>query len=83
MRIKALWPTGLHARGTVSRMKPASLIAVLVFSLIAVAHLLRLIFQAEVLVAGATIPMWVSSVGLLVAGALAVALWREAQPPAL
>jgi hypothetical protein len=61
-------------------MKPASLIAVLVFSLVAIAHLLRLVFQAEVLVGGATIPMWVSAVGLLVAGVLAVALWREAQP---
>ena len=60
-------------------MKPASLIAVLVFSLVAIAHLLRLVSQVEVLVGGATIPMWVSVVGLIVAGALAVALWREAQ----
>ena len=61
-------------------MKPASLLAVLVFSLIAVAHLLRLVFRTEVLVGGAAIPMWVSVVGLFVAGGLAVALWREAQP---
>ena len=61
-------------------MKPASLIAVLVFSLVAIAHLLRLAFQTEVLVAGATVPMSVSVVGLIVTGALAVALWREAQP---
>ena len=60
-------------------MKPASLIAVFVFSLVAVAHLLRLIFRVEVLVGAATIPMWVSVVGLIVPGALAVALWREAQ----
>ena len=60
-------------------MKPASLMAVLVFSLVAVAHLLRLTFQVEVLVGSATIPMWVSVVGLIVPGALAVALWREAQ----
>jgi hypothetical protein len=60
-------------------MKPASLLAVLVFSLVAVAHLLRIIFQTEVLVGGASIPMWVSVVGLVVPGALAVALWREAR----
>ncbi len=60
-------------------MKPASLMAVLVFSLVAIAHLLRLISQVEVLVGGATIPMWVSVVGLIGAGGLAVALWREAQ----
>lgn len=61
-------------------MKPASLLAILVLSLVAIAHLLRLVFQAEVLVGGAAIPMWVSVVGLIVTGALAVALWREAQP---
>jgi hypothetical protein len=60
-------------------MKPASLMAVLIFSLVAMAHLLRLISQVEVLVGGAAIPMWVSVVGLIVSGALAVALWREAQ----
>jgi len=60
-------------------MKPASLMAVFVFSLVAIAHLLRLISQVEVLVGGATVPMWVSVVGLIVPGALAVALWREAQ----
>jgi hypothetical protein len=61
-------------------MKPASLLAVLVFSLVAVGHLLRLLFRAEILVGGVAIPMWVSVVGLFVAGALAIALWREAQP---
>lgn len=60
-------------------MKPASLIGALVFFLVAVAHLLRLVFQVEVLVGGATIPMWVSVVGLIVPGGLSVALWREAQ----
>jgi hypothetical protein len=60
-------------------MKPASLVAVIVLSVVAVAHLLRLVFQIEILVGGESIPMWVSVVGLLVPGALAVALWREAQ----
>lgn len=60
-------------------MKPASLIAVVVFSLVAIAHLLRLIAQVEVLVGGARIPMWVSVVGLIVPAALALALRREAE----
>jgi hypothetical protein len=60
-------------------MRPASLIAAFVFSLVAIAHLLRLIFQVQVLVGGATLPMWVSVAGAIVPGALAVALWREAQ----
>ena len=60
-------------------MKPASLLAVLVFSLVAVAHLARLVFGTEVQVSGAVVPMWTSVLGLLVAGGLAVALWREAK----
>jgi len=58
-------------------MKPALLLAAFIFSLVAIAHLLRLIFQVEVLVGGAAIPMWVSIVGTVVPGALAIALWRE------
>ena len=61
-------------------MKLASLLAVLVFSLVAVTHLLRLVFQTEILVGGATVPMSASVVGFLVTGGLALALWREARP---
>lgn len=60
-------------------MKPATLVAVVIFGLVAVAHLLRLVFQTEVLVGGTAVPMWVSVVGVVVAGALALALPREAQ----
>lgn len=60
-------------------MKPASLLAVLVFSLVSIAHLARLILQIEIVVSGVVIPMWASVIGLFVAGGLAVALWREAQ----
>jgi hypothetical protein len=60
-------------------MKPATLLAALVFSLVSIAHLARLILGTEVLVGGAVIPMWVSVIGLFVTGGLAVALWREAQ----
>ena len=59
-------------------MKLASLLAILVFSLVALAHLIRLIFQVEISIGGETIPIWVSVVGTVVPGALAVALWREA-----
>lgn len=61
-------------------MKPASLIAILLFALVAVSHLIRLIFRLEVVVAGAIVPMWVSVLGFIVTGALAVALWRETRP---
>jgi len=58
-------------------MKPASLIAVLVFAAIAVAHLLRLLFGVDVVVGGVVLGMWLSVVGFFVAAALAVALARE------
>jgi hypothetical protein len=60
-------------------MKPASLLAVLVLAVVSIAHLARLVLRTEVIVGGAVIPIWVSVIGLFAAGALAVALWREAQ----
>ena len=60
-------------------MKPASLLAALIFSLVALSHLLRLVLRVEVLVGGAVMPMWVSVVGLVVTAALAAALWRESR----
>jgi len=60
-------------------MKPASLLSVFVFSLVALSHLLRLVLQVKVVVAGAVMPMWLSVMGLVVTGALAVGLWREAR----
>jgi len=58
-------------------MKPFTTIAVLIFSLVAIAHLLRLYFHWEVTVNGLIVPLWVSMAGFIIAGALAVMLWRE------
>ncbi|HIA27406.1 MAG TPA: hypothetical protein EYN79_04690 [Planctomycetes bacterium] len=63
-------------------MKFATLIAVVVFSLVAIAHLLRLITQVEVLIGGEVMPMWPSFAGFLLAGILAIALWRQGRSPA-
>ncbi len=59
-------------------MKPFTTIAVAVFSLIAIAHLLRLFLGWEVSVVGFVIPVWWSALGLAVAGGLALMVWREA-----
>ena len=59
--------------------KPFTFIAVLVFALIAIVHVLRLVFGWEVTLNAAVVPMWVSVIGLLIAGALAVALWWESR----
>jgi len=60
-------------------MKPFTTIAVVVFSLVSLMHLLRLFFGSEVTVNGSVVPMWLSVLGFLVAGVLAVMLWREAR----
>lgn len=59
-------------------MKPFTNIAVAIFILVAIAHLLRLVFGWEATLNGVVVPMWVSVLGLLIAGALAYFLWREA-----
>ena len=62
-------------------MKPFTTIAVAVFALVAVVHLLRLFAGWEVVVAGIVIPVWLSWIGLILAGGLAVMLWRENRTP--
>jgi hypothetical protein len=61
-------------------MKPFTSIAIAIFVLVAVAHLLRLVFGWDVVIGGAVIPMWISVVGIIVAGGLAAMLWRESLP---
>ena len=58
-------------------MKPFTKIAIAVFSLVAILHLLRLVFGWEVIVSGIIIPLWVSVIGLIVSGGLAFLLWRR------
>jgi hypothetical protein len=60
-------------------MKPVTLIAVVVFSLVALLQLLRLVLGWEVTVNGVTIPLWASAIAFVIAGGLAVMLWRESQ----
>ncbi len=60
-------------------MKPFTTIAVFVFSLVAVAHLLRLMLAWEVTVIGFVVPVWWSGLGFVVAGGLALMVWREAR----
>jgi hypothetical protein len=59
-------------------MKPFTTIAVAIFTLMAIVHLLRLAFGWEVVVTGYVIPVWWSAIGAVVAGALALMVWREA-----
>ena len=67
-------------------MKPFTTAAVVVFTLVAGLHLARLalgwkviIGESVVAVGGTSIPMWVSYLGVAIAGGLAVMLWRESR----
>jgi hypothetical protein len=51
--------------------KAFSLVAGLIFLLVAIAHLLRLLLRWSVILNGWTVPMWVSAIALVVAGFLA------------
>ncbi len=58
-------------------MKPFTIIAVVLFSLIALMQLLRFILRWEITVNGVIVPVWVSGIAFVIAAGLAVMLWRE------
>ena len=60
-------------------MKPFTLLAIVLLSLIAIMQLARFILGWEVSVNGVAIPAWASAVAFLVAGGLALMLWRESR----
>jgi hypothetical protein len=62
-------------------MKPFTTIAIVIFALIAIIHLVRLILGWEITVNAVIIPMWVSVLGLIVAVGLAWMLWLENRRP--
>ena len=60
-------------------MKTGTLLAIIVFTIVAVAHLLRLVDGTQIVVGSTTIPMWVSIPGALLPGLIVVLLWMEAR----
>jgi hypothetical protein len=58
-------------------MKTGSLLAMLLLTLVAIAHLLRLVTSTDVTVGGWIVPQWVSVMGVIVPAAIAFLLWRE------
>lgn len=59
--------------------KPFATIAVGVFGMVALLHILRLAFGWEVTFQGGVVPLWVSGLGVVVAGGLAIMVWRESR----
>jgi len=59
--------------------KPFTTIAICIFTLVALLHVLRLVFGWEIAFQGSVIPLWVSALGVAIAGGLAIMLWRESR----
>jgi hypothetical protein len=60
-------------------MKPFTTIAIAVFTIMAIVHLIRLFAGWEVVIGGFVVPVWWSGLALVVTGGLALMLWREAR----
>jgi len=58
-------------------VKPFTVTAAVLLSLIAVMQLLRFVLGWHVTVNGVVVPVWLSGIAFVVAGGLAVALWWE------
>jgi hypothetical protein len=59
--------------------RPFTSLAALIFAVIALVHLLRVIYGWAVTIVGANVPTWTSVLGLVVAGVLAAGLWWESR----
>ena len=58
-------------------MKPFTKIAIAIFSLICLVHIVRLVVGLDITVGGWVVPLWVSVPGAIVTGGLAFMLWKE------
>ena len=60
-------------------MKTGSILAIIVFTFVAIAHLLRLIYNMDVTVGEWNIPQWVSVLAVIGPTTIAIMLWRESK----
>lgn len=60
-------------------MSTARTLSIALFSLVALAHLLRMLMGWEVIIDSWVTPMWISAIGVLVPSSLAAMLWKEAR----
>ncbi len=60
-------------------MKTATLLAIIVFTIVAISHLLRLVDGTQIIVGSTSIPMWVSYAGIVAPGLIAFLLWKESR----
>lgn len=60
-------------------MKPFTKVATFLLFLIAVIHVVRLFTRTEIMIAGNSIPVWVSGIGAVVFSGLALMVHRESR----
>jgi len=58
-------------------MKTGTFVAMIFLVLVAIAHILRVIWQVEVIVGGYYLPMWISYAAVILTAVLAGAMWNE------
>lgn len=58
-------------------IKTGAKLAIILFTVVSIAHLLRLIYSVDVTVGGWDAPQWISLLGFVVPGLIAYMLWRE------
>ena len=58
-------------------MKASAIVTIIFLLIVSLAHLSRLIFQAQIMVDTYTIPMWMSVAALVVTAVLAIWLWID------
>jgi len=60
-------------------MKMGSKLAIIVFSIVAIAHLARLLLDISVTIGEWSAPQWISVLGVVGPGFIAWMLWRESK----
>ena len=60
-------------------MKPATVGAAILLTVVSLLQLLRAVAGVRLMVGESVIPIWVSVCAFVVAGGLAIGLWREAR----
>ena len=62
-----------------TRSRPFTTFAAIIFAIIALAHVYRLFTHFQIILGSHAIPMWMSYFGVLIPGILAVMLFRESR----
>jgi uncharacterized integral membrane protein len=62
-----------------TRTRPFTLIAAIVFAVMALVHVYRLVTHFQIIAGSHAIPEWVSILAIVVTGILAIGLYRESR----